>query len=199
LLSTDDPAAAGIGVQQRLTVNARAAGPRLGRDVQTAIRGAKGGDWSVAPDGTVTSGGLALVEGEYTLETVVGGEQGGGSLATAALPGAGAGFVVLDTEVTEDLAREGLARDLVRAVQGARKDAGLEVTDRISLTVVGDDDVWAAATEHQHLVMDETLAVQFGAAGAGTPLPPGRDGAHRGAATLDGDRQVELLISRVTR
>ena len=48
---------------QRLTVNARAAGPRLGSDVQRAIKGSKSGDWSVDDDGTVTAGGLALVEG----------------------------------------------------------------------------------------------------------------------------------------
>ncbi len=45
------------------------------------------------------------------------------------------GFVVLDTEVTPELAAEGLARDLVRAVQQARRDAGLDVSDRIALTV----------------------------------------------------------------
>ena len=54
---------ADFGVSQRLTVNARAAGPRLGRDVQQAIKGSKTGDWSVAEDGTVTSGGLALRRG----------------------------------------------------------------------------------------------------------------------------------------
>ena len=44
------------------------------------------------------------------------------------------GFVVLDTAVTPELAAEGLARDLVRAVQQARRDAGLDVSDRIALT-----------------------------------------------------------------
>ena len=47
------------------------------------------------------------------------------------------GFVVLDTDVTPELAAEGVARDLVRAVQQARKDAGLDVSDRIALTVTG--------------------------------------------------------------
>ena len=94
-----------FGITQRLTVNARAAGPRLGRDVQQAIKGSKSGDWSVAEDGTVTAGGLALVEGEYTLETVVDAGAQGGSQATAMLPGGG--FVVLDTEVTPELAAGG--------------------------------------------------------------------------------------------
>src|SRR5690606_5164324 len=181
-----------FGVEQRLTVNARAAGPRLGRDVQRAIKGSKTGDWSVDEDGVVTSGGLRLQEGEYTLETVVtGGAEGS---ATAMLPGGG--FVVLDTTVTEDLAREGLARDLVRAVQQARRDAGLEVTDRISLTVVGGDEVWQAAQEHQRLIMGETLAVQFGAAGEGTPLPAS-DTAYTTTAKLDGDREVQIMLSKV--
>ena len=72
LLAVDAPEAAAYGVEQKLTVNARAAGPRLGKDVQHAIKGSKSGDWSVAEDGTVTAGGLALVEGEFTLETVAG-------------------------------------------------------------------------------------------------------------------------------
>ena len=56
LLDLDTPEAAAYGVEQRLTVNARAAGPRLGKDVQLAIKGSKTGDWSVAEDGTVTVG-----------------------------------------------------------------------------------------------------------------------------------------------
>ncbi|WP_010148860.1 isoleucine--tRNA ligase [Serinicoccus profundi] len=200
-LGDDGADATAFGVQQRLSVNARAAGPRLGKQVQSAIKGSKSGDWSVAEDGTVTSGGIVLEEGEFALETVVAdGATGDGaaSRATAMLRGHGGGFVVLDTEVTDDLAKEGLARDLVRAVQGARKDAGLDITDRISLTVVGDDEVWDAAMAHQQLVMSETLAVQFGAAGAGHSLPAGGAAtAYRAGATLDGDRTVELMISKV--
>ncbi|MGD8150339.1 isoleucine--tRNA ligase [Ornithinimicrobium sp. Y1694] len=210
-LTEAESSAALPSVEQRLTVNARAAGPRLGREVQNAIKGSKSGDWSVAEDGTVTAGGLELVEGEYTVETVVA-EAGDGSRATAMLKGGG--FVVLDTEVTEDLAREGLARDLVRGVQGARKDAGLEITDRISLTVVGDDAVWDAAMAHQQLVMTETLAVQFGAAGAGTALPKPknhglgggtdpdggtqpRNTAYATSVDLGGNHVVDVLISKV--
>ena len=46
-------------------------GPRLGREVQTAIKASKSGDWSVDADGAVTAGGIALQEGEYALQTVV--------------------------------------------------------------------------------------------------------------------------------
>jgi isoleucyl-tRNA synthetase len=161
---------ADFGVTQRLTVNARAAGPRLGKDVQAAIRGSKSGDWSVSPDGVVTSGGLALVEGEYALETVVSGD-GADSAATAMLPGGG--FVVLDTAVTPALATEGVARDLVRAVQQARRDAGLHVSDRISLTIQGSPEVFEATVDHRDLIVGETLAVQFASAGPEHALPDG--------------------------
>ena len=154
LLAADADEAAAYGVEQKLTVNARAAGPRLGKDVQHAIKGSKSGDWSVAEDGTVTAGGLALVEGEYTLETVAGAADD--STAVGMLPGGG--FVVLDCEITPELAAEGLARDVVRAVQQARKDAGLEVSDRISLVVGGPADVQAAVAAHEAMVAEETLA-----------------------------------------
>ena len=153
LLDAAAPEAAAYGVSQRLSVNARAAGPRLGKDVQTAIKGSKSGDWSVAEDGTVTAGGLVLEEGEFTLDTVAGGGEG---VATGVLPGGG--FVVLDTVVTPELEAEGLARDVVRAVQQARKDAGLEVSDRISLTVGGSDATRAAVEAHRDLIATETLA-----------------------------------------
>ncbi|WP_232678183.1 isoleucine--tRNA ligase [Nocardioides sp. R-C-SC26] len=146
--------AAAYGVEQRLTVNARAAGPRLGKDVQLAIKGSKSGDWSVSESGEVVSGGLALVEGEYVLETVAGSATA--DQATGVLPGGG--FVVLDTAVSPELEAEGTARDLVRAVQQARRDAGLEVSDRIALTITGDDAVRAAAETHRDLICTETLA-----------------------------------------
>lgn len=175
---------ADFGVTQRLTVNARAAGPRLGKDVQTAIRGSKTGDWSVSPDGVVTSGGLELVAGEYTLETVVAGAgQRSGAEATSGVPGTaasaatamlpGGGFIVLDTHVTPELASEGVARDLVRAVQQARRDAGLHVSDRISLTIQGAPEVFEATVTHRDLLVAETLATQFSSAGPEHPLADG--------------------------
>ncbi len=161
---------ADFGVTQRLTVNARAAGPRLGKDVQVAIRGSKSGDWSVSADGVVTSGGLELADGEYALETVVSGD-GADTAATAMLPSGG--FVVLDTAVTPALATEGVARDLVRAVQQARRDAGLHVSDRISLTIQGSPEVFEATVDHRDLIVGETLAAQFASAGPEHALPDG--------------------------
>lgn len=181
LLAADSPEAASYGVSQRLTVNARTAGPRLGKDVQTAIKASKSGDWQavVSPEGgvSVTAGGLDLREGEYTLETVVGSESG--DSATGMLPGGG--FVVLDTVVTPELAEEGIARDLVRAVQQARRDGGLDVTDRIELTIGGTATVLAAARTHEDLIAKETLATSYsvvdGAAGTLVTVGDGESAA----------------------
>ncbi|GAB2655189.1 isoleucine--tRNA ligase [Kribbella swartbergensis] len=142
-------------VSQRLTVNARAAGPRLGRDVQAVIKAAKSGDWSVFPDGVVVAGGIELAEGEYTVETTL--AEGG----TASGLLSGGGFVVLDTTLTPELEAEGTARDVIRSIQQARRDAGLEVTDRVRLTLTATPDVLAAVKAHRDLIMAETLAVEL--------------------------------------
>ena len=102
----------------------------------SAIKGSKSGDWSVADDGTVTAGGLALVEGEYTLETVVDADAGRGRTRPAMLPGGG--FVVLDTD--GDPRAGGRGRwPATWSARSSRPAAtpGCDVSDRIALTVTG--------------------------------------------------------------
>ncbi|HVW42498.1 MAG TPA: DUF5915 domain-containing protein, partial [Amycolatopsis sp.] len=137
-----------------VAVNARAAGPRLGKDVQKVIKAVKAGEWSTSPEGAVVAAGIELLDGEYERRLVA--RDSGG--AASELP-EGSGLVLLDTDVTPELAAEGLARDLVRVVQQARRDAGLDVADRIELTVDAPDDVVAAAKEHEKFIAGETLAV----------------------------------------
>ena len=148
--------------EQVLTVVPRALGPRLGGQVQQVIKAVKAGDWQLI-DGRPTAAGIALEEGEYELKLVAADPS-----QSAPLPG-GDGVVVLDTAVTPELAAEGLARDVIRVVQQARREAGLDVTDRIALVVEAGEEVTAAATAHQAFVADETLAtsVSFGSAGEG--------------------------------
>jgi isoleucyl-tRNA synthetase len=152
LLSVGEADRAGVRVTQRLTVNARAAGPRLGRQVQDVIRAAKAGEWSTGPGGVVC-GGAVLDDGEYTLETVVEGSGEGSSVAT--VPG---GVVVLDTTVTSALEAEGWVRDVIRQVQDARREAGLHVSDRIVLTLGVPPERLATVEGLRRLVATETLA-----------------------------------------
>lgn len=190
LLSADAASAADFGITQRLTVNARAAGPRLGKQVQTVIKGSKSGDWHVQEDGRVVCAGIPLEETEYTLETVVAASEGA-ERASAMLPSGG--FVVLDTQLTPALEAEGIARDIVRAVQQARKDAGLDVTDRISLTVTGEGMVWEAVKAHGELIAGETLASQFGSAPQLDALPADK----AVSATVGDGLDVRVLVKKL--
>ncbi|MFG1641573.1 isoleucine--tRNA ligase [Amycolatopsis sp. NPDC049252] len=168
-LTTDVAAHGGFEV----AVNARAAGPRLGKDVQTVIKAVKAGDWSLQ-GGKVVAAGIELQEGEFDRRLVA---KGGG--AAAELPG-GSGLVLIDTEVTPELAAEGLVRDLIRVVQQARRDADLDVADRIVLTIDAPDDVVEAAKRHEEFLASETLATSVtyaavadgfaGAVGEGTKV-----------------------------
>ena len=160
LHDTTTAAESDFGVAQRLTVNARAAGPRLGKQVQVAIKAAKADDWSREADGQVVSGGIALLEGEYRLETVADGADGSADRAVSMLPGGG--FVVLDTSMSEALAIEGVANDVIRAVQQARRDVGLQVSDRISLELAGAELLQLAVNDHRERIMRETLAEHLG-------------------------------------
>ncbi|MBG6057569.1 isoleucyl-tRNA synthetase [Cryobacterium sp. MP_M5] len=160
--------ATAYGVTSRLNVNARAAGPRLGKQVQQVIKAARAGDWSET-DGIVTAGGIELAPGEYELVLQTGGQpadagQGTGTGDTTALALLqGGGFVLLDTTTTAELEAEGFARDLIRAVQDTRKSAGFEVSDRIRLDVVFFDDADAAtfALAAGVDVPAETLTTRF--------------------------------------
>jgi len=148
-LTTDVAAHGGFEV----VVNARAAGPRLGKDVQHVIKAVKSGNWTTSESGAVVAAGIELVDGEYERKLVA--KDSG---AAAELPG-GSGLVLLDTEVSAELAAEGLARDLVRVVQQARRDAGLDVADRIDLIVDAPAEVVEAAQAHEKFIAAETLAV----------------------------------------
>jgi isoleucyl-tRNA synthetase len=142
------------GIERRLTVNARALGPRLGKDVQRVIQAAKSGVWMTEGDIVIVDG-TALQPGEYDLVLATADPDA----AVAFL--ADGGFVVLDTAVTPELEAEGLARDVIRAVQQARKDADLDVSDRIVLTIVGDDAAVAAIETHRELISGEVLATML--------------------------------------
>jgi isoleucyl-tRNA synthetase len=154
-----DPAAYSERV---LTVVPRALGPRVGGQVQQVIKAVKAGEWSLV-EGQPVAAGVTLQPGEYELKLVAADAEN-----SAPLP-ADAGVVVLDTAVTPALQAEGLARDVVRVVQLARREAGLDVADRISLVVEAPVDVAAAVEAHRDFVAAETLAesVVTGRAGAG--------------------------------
>jgi isoleucyl-tRNA synthetase len=147
-----DPAALG---QFELVVNPRVLGPRLGGKVQEVIRAVKAGSWTSSADGGVSAAGVTLSPSEYTLKLTAADPDG-----TAALPGSD-GLIALDLLVSPDLEAEGTARDVVRLVQQARRDAGLDVSDRIALVIGADPPTAAAVRAHEEFIKAETLATSL--------------------------------------
>lgn len=149
---TDDVASYG---EFQLQVNAKVAAPRLRGDVQKAIKAAKAGDYEVHADGTATVGGIELKDTEYTQRLVAQNPD-----STAALPD-GKGLVILDMTLNDDLESEGWAKDRIREIQDARRAAGLEVSDRISLTMGVPEKLRTWAERHRDLISGEVLAVDL--------------------------------------
>jgi isoleucyl-tRNA synthetase len=167
LVELDETSGERFGVVKQLTVNSRVAGPRLGASVQHIIRGAKSGAWSLV-DGTVVVDGVELLEEEYELTLVADLSAGDTKNLIGILPSGG--FVILDGDVTPELEVEGAARDLIRAIQQTRKDSGLDVSDRIKLTIVGDETTLVAISAHEELIKSETLTLELvTSSGSGEP------------------------------
>ena len=159
-------AAHGLKIVHELRVNARVAGPRLGKQVQFAIKASKSGDWHVdaasgAPVVSTPSGDLALVEGEYELINRVEEENATEAAASVSASLPTGGFVILDTALDADLLAEGYARDVIRSVQDARKAADLDIADRISLVLTVPADDVAKVEQFRDLIAHETLATSF--------------------------------------
>jgi isoleucyl-tRNA synthetase len=94
---------------------------------------------------------------------------------------------VLDTKITPSLKTEGVMRDLVRAVQSARKKAGLQVDDRINLSVAADsEEINKALIQHKDTIMRETLALK---------LQETEGKGHKSVEKIDG-QPVEISLSK---
>jgi len=145
--------------QIELKPNYRTLGPRFGKRMPLVAAAIAGLDAAHAAS--------ALRDGEPISISLTGSdhELGGADLLVNMKPlegyqveREGSHAVALELEIDDDLRLEGLAREIVHAVQAARRDAGLEISDRIALTIDGDPDLLAAARTHQVYISDETLA-----------------------------------------
>jgi isoleucyl-tRNA synthetase len=132
-----------------------ALGPRLGANTQKVIVAVKKGDWSINGD-EVIAGGVALEPHEFHVKLVAASGDTE-TIASAALAD-GQGIVLLDIELTDALLAEGAARDIVRMVQQARREAGLAVSDRIVLTLGLPELLQSQVSQFEAYIASETLA-----------------------------------------
>ena len=154
-------------VSYRVKPNYRALGPRFGRQMPQLAAAVEGLDPArVAAELRAGREVGVSVEGhEHSL--------GDGDIELVMEPLAGyeveaaAGYAVaLAVEVDDELRREGLAREIVHAVQNARREANLEVTDRIELRLGGEEELLNAARAHEDYLASETLATSISYDGA---------------------------------
>jgi isoleucyl-tRNA synthetase len=148
-------------VEVELKPDYRRLGPRFGKHMPLVAAAVAGLD-AVHAVGSLRDGGSVAIsidgsDHELTAE----------DLQTAMKPlegyqveREGSHAVALELEIDDELRVEGWAREIVRAVQLARQEAGLEVTDRIVLTLDGDADLIGAAHAHQDYIAGETLALE---------------------------------------
>jgi isoleucyl-tRNA synthetase len=167
--------------------NYRTLGPRFGRHMPLAAKAVEALDAGAVAEALRAGRSVGVTvdgsEHELTADDL--------QLAMQPLEGyqverAGSHAVALDLHLTDELRREGTAREIVHAIQNARRDAGLDVSDRIELALAGDDELLAAARAHERYVTGETLAV--------TLAYEDRDGSATDA-TVEG-RPLRIAIAR---
>jgi isoleucyl-tRNA synthetase len=146
-----------VDAELRVKPNLPALGPRLGKELRTVQQALQAGDFEELEGGRFRAAGYELEPNEVLVER--GGREG---WSVAAADGV---TVALDTSLDDALLLEGRGYDLIRLVNTMRKEQGLELTDRIVLTVPEADS--ALVDRHGDWIKDEVLAVEIRVDGAG--------------------------------
>jgi isoleucyl-tRNA synthetase len=153
-------------------------GPRHGKAVGAVMAGARTGAWELHEDGSVAVGGITLQPDEF-------------ELTARARPGHevaedGDLLVALDTSIDDELAAEGLAREVAHRLQAMRKAAGYEISDRIEAAVGGDVTIRERLTPHREWLAAEVLATTLTLGDAATlDEPDVQEPMELDGATLD--------------
>ncbi|MBI4975778.1 isoleucine--tRNA ligase [Candidatus Peregrinibacteria bacterium] len=133
--------------------NAKVLGPKYGSDVQFVIQQLKKGEFEMLEDGSVKVGNFILIGDE--VEIGFKGKEGYDAESSGGI------VVALDTQITDDLKKEGYARDVVRCIQEMRKEANYQVDDRITVLVEAKGGVSDAITQFADYIRTETLATEL--------------------------------------
>ncbi|MGC0371773.1 MAG: hypothetical protein DGJ47_000473 [Rickettsiaceae bacterium] len=136
---------------QKLVVNFPVLGKRLPKKMKDIIAASKQGKWQYS-NGQLLIADEILQEAEYSLALKPRATKGSKALSS------NEGMIALDLDITEILEQEGVARDIIRLIQQARKDAGFEVSDRIALKLNTAIDLTQIISEFGALINEQTLS-----------------------------------------
>jgi isoleucyl-tRNA synthetase len=174
-------------VNYKLLPNNRVLGPRLGKMFPKVKAALEAIDPAQAARTLQAGENIVLVVEDHRVE--LGGEdvlvqtESRGGLAVASDKGV---TVAVDTDITPELLREGYARDLVRAINNMRKDAGFDISDRIELAYEAQGEAAQAISDFGEYIQQETLAVRMDAGSM-------EDAAYDGFVTI-GSHDVRIFL-----
>lgn len=137
--------------ETKLVLNFQTLGKRLPAKIKDLIAASKQNNWQYQA-GKLIVADIELLDGEFEIGLVPKIDKGSKALST------NEGLVILDLTITPELELEGIARDVIRAVQQARKDANLKISDRIVLDINASDKVLSSIDKFKQLIEQQTLA-----------------------------------------
>ncbi len=164
----------------QLKIHFPVVGKRLGGKMKEVAAAAKAGDWVMLPGGRAQAGDEPLEPGEFEITL----QPRPGIIGAQALSSNDA-LVVVDLAITLALRAEGIARDVVRLIQQARKDADLAITDRITLHLEVPEEVQQAVESNRKYVQEQTLTASLAFAPA-TGMQHKAEGETEGGKVLIG-------------
>ncbi len=135
-----------------LKLNFPILGKRLGAKMKEIAGAAKQGNWKDAGTGLVEVNGEKLEPAEFSLTLNSNIEKGASGLPSNDM------LVAFDLELTAELINEGIARDLIRAIQQARKDSGFEVSNHINISLWASDKIKEAVNDNLTYLKEQVLA-----------------------------------------
>ena len=140
----------------KLAINSSVVGKRLPEKMKQILPASKKGEWEYA-ESTVRVAGEILKLGEYTIHLEPKPEFKDRAQALSTNDA----LVILDTTITPELEAEGIARDVVRMIQQARKDGNFNVSDRIKLFISAQPNIMSAIATHKAYIMEQTLTAEL--------------------------------------
>jgi isoleucyl-tRNA synthetase len=139
--------------RQEIAVDSRALGPRFGKKMKEVLAAVKSGKAELQPDGSLLAAGERIEASEFTLRIIA--EEGHACMSDGGL------FACLDLHIDRALELEGLARDVIRMVQDARRKADLIPDERIRLGLRVEGDLKEAVEQHAGFIRSEVLAEEL--------------------------------------
>ena len=144
-------------VEVKLQINFKKIGAKFGSKIKEITVASKSGEWKKTSEKTIEIAGVELADDDFEIKLIAK-NQDEKKFVSSSLPSNDC-LVQLDVEVTKELEDEGIARDIVRAVQQNRKDADLNITDRIKLQIFSSNKrILEIAFAFQNYIREQVLA-----------------------------------------